>query len=73
MLSNGDLLAIGIEMSLKPGRRQLGSIPDDARYVMRLNWEGQVLWKQKLRAHHDIEVNAQRKTAAAHVSTPNCA
>lgn len=56
LLPNGDLLAIGIEMSLKPGRRRLGSIPDDVRYVMRLNWEGQVLWKQKLRAHHDIEV-----------------
>ncbi len=42
LLPNGDLLVVG----------------DDLRgpFLMRLDWSGEIVWKQDLEAHHDVEV-----------------
>jgi hypothetical protein len=52
MLSNGDLLAIGAE----PGATRLTDIEDDTRYIMRFSWNGDLIWKRHIPAHHDIEL-----------------
>ncbi|UCH95037.1 MAG: aryl-sulfate sulfotransferase, partial [Candidatus Aminicenantes bacterium] len=56
LLPGGDLLVVGIEhFGRKDGRAKRG-IPDSARYAMRLDWSGRLLWKRKFPAHHDIEL-----------------
>lgn len=52
LLPNGDLLAIGIDPPAHPHP----GFADAERYIMRLDWHGNVLWKQQLTAHHDVEV-----------------
>ena len=61
LLPNGDLLVVGAEHSQSPAGRAHQVITDDARYVLRLSWDGRLLWKRKLRAHHDIEVTPHGK------------
>ena len=39
LLNNGDVLAVG---------------KDQRRYAMRMNWDGDVLWRRDVDAHHDI-------------------
>jgi hypothetical protein len=51
LLPNGDLIAIGAE----PSGRADPRIPDATRYVLRLDWNGNLLWKHFLPAHHDVE------------------
>ena len=56
LLAGGDLIVVGAE----PGTAlDFGS--GGARYVARFNWEGQVLWKRVLPAHHDLEVTPDGK------------
>lgn len=43
---------------MPPPGQELAPYPDDARYVLRFNWQGQLLWKRKLWSHHDIEPTA---------------
>ena len=52
LLSNGDFLVVGGERT-DTGPLQ---IRDEARYLLRLSWNGDVVWKKRLRAHHDVEV-----------------
>lgn len=52
LLPNGDLLAIGADWA-ENGVRGLF---DDRRYMIRFNWDGQIIWKQTLTAHHDVEL-----------------
>ena len=61
LLPNGDLLAIGSEPSYEPDGQRFPGIADDSRYVLRMNWEGELLWKQKIHAHHDIELTPDGK------------
>ena len=51
LLANGDLVVIGADPPLRPGP----GIPDDKRYIARYDWNGTLLWKRSLRAHHDVE------------------
>jgi hypothetical protein len=51
LLANGDLLVIGVDELAEPG----GAIPDGSRYLARLDWNGSLLWKHQMTAHHDIE------------------
>ncbi|HIG10544.1 MAG TPA: hypothetical protein EYG30_02925 [Planctomycetes bacterium] len=51
LVDNGDLLVIGQEHS----RPYLGAV-DEHRYLLRLSWNGEELWKVDLNAHHDLEV-----------------
>ncbi|MCP3981675.1 MAG: hypothetical protein GY716_20435 [bacterium] len=52
LLPDGDLLAIGVDAEGVDGLR----VPDGARYVMRMTWEGRVRWKRRITAHHDVEL-----------------
>jgi hypothetical protein len=49
---DGDLLVVGADPSDEPAQR----IPDAARYLMRLDWNGEVLWERRMNAHHDVTV-----------------
>jgi hypothetical protein len=50
LLPDGDVLVIGADGSDEP----VPWIPDEARYAMRLDWTGRVIWKKHLPVHHDI-------------------
>ena len=58
LLPNGDLLVVGADHEMPPPGQELGPYPDDARYVLRFNWQGELLWNRKLWSHHDIEPTA---------------
>ncbi len=64
LLENGDLLAIGAEPSQWADGEAGHRIADDARYLLRLDWDGRLLWKRKLTAHHDVEVRPDGMLAA---------
>jgi len=62
LLANGDLLVVGMEgHGSVGGQRWRRSIVDSSRYVMRLDWEGRLVWKRKLLAHHDVELTPAGK------------
>ena len=52
LLPNGDLLVPGVDWS---GNRDRDEANDDFRYLMRLNWNGDVIWKARIPTHHDAE------------------
>lgn len=52
LLPGGDLLAIGAD----PPARADGAIPDATRYLLRLTFRGEVVWKRRMHAHHDVEL-----------------
>jgi len=52
LLPNGDFLVVGAD----PDNLPEPAVADDSRYVLRFNWGGELLWKRKLTAHHDIEL-----------------
>ncbi len=57
MLPNGDLLVLGMDdLGWHYGKPETKIIPDSSRYVMKFNWFGKKVWKQKLLTHHDIEL-----------------
>ncbi len=51
LLANGDLLVIGQEEH-EVNEQAI----DEQRYILRLSWEGEELWRVDLNAHHDLEV-----------------
>ena len=52
LLANGDLLVVGAGgMEEQEGRTRA-----ERGYVMRLSWDGEVLWQRRMTAHHDIEM-----------------
>ncbi len=52
LLENGDLLVIGQERS----RPYIGAV-DEHRYLLRLTWDGERVWRVDLNAHHDVELS----------------
>jgi hypothetical protein len=59
LLPLGDLMIIGAN---KPKERIKG-IPDETRYLARLNWDGRVVWRRYMTAHHDVELNPNGELA----------
>jgi hypothetical protein len=53
LLPNGDLLVTGKEREEDEDGSTDGSL---RRYLIRFNWDGQVLWEKSLPVHHDVEV-----------------
>lgn len=51
LLPNGDLLAVGAD----PPEGDFRSPADSDRYLLRFNWWGELLWKRRIAAHHDVE------------------
>lgn len=49
LLASGDLLVTGADADP-------GGLDDEKRYLMRLNWQGQVVWRKDITAHHDVDV-----------------
>jgi Arylsulfotransferase (ASST) len=50
LLPSGDILVVGADPDpAVPG------IVDEKRYLLRMNWAGEVVWKKYLFAHHDAE------------------
>ena len=58
LLANGDLIALG----RTPHDKDVHEKARDARYLMRQNWDGEVLWKKTLTSHHDIDVTPDGRT-----------
>lgn len=57
LLPNGDLLVVGMkDHGSRGGRPWRPRIKDSSRYLMRLDWDSRLVWKRKLRAHHDVEL-----------------
>ena len=63
LLPNGDLLVTGSEPSIGADNKPLKHATGKAQYVyvLRFDWYGQLLWKRRIRAHHDIEVTPDGK------------
>jgi len=53
LAGNGDLLVTGMT---KVDHDRFGEEHLDSRYLLRLDWDGNVVWKSPVHAHHDVEV-----------------
>lgn len=53
LLPNGDLLVTGKEREAGKDDSVEGTL---CRYLIRFNWDGEVLWKKSIPTHHDVEV-----------------
>jgi len=51
LLPNGDLIVVGVNAFEPPDE----GIPDAARYIIRLGFNGEVKWKRKMTAHNGVE------------------
>jgi hypothetical protein len=58
LLPNGDLITTGSDLSNATG------IEDESRYAMRLAFDGTVIWKRYLPAHHDITLSPRDELVA---------
>jgi len=54
LLSNGDVLVVGA--SVKKVKGVKNRTPHYYGYVMRMSWDGKVIWKKDNAAHHDAEL-----------------
>ncbi len=52
LLPDGDLLVVGVD-ALESDERQHNL---DQRYLLRLSWQGDVVWKRYFPVHHDVEL-----------------
>ena len=53
----GDLLLAGMDATEKDERRHR----IEARFLMRLAWNGDVVWKRRMPAHHDVELTPRNQ------------
>ncbi len=58
LLPNGDLLLVG-----RTPHEDTPEAAHAARYVMRMSWAGEVLWRKTMPAHHDIELTPDGRIA----------
>lgn len=58
LLPNGDLLVVGKD-PLPEGAEGSGS--GRPRYLIRFDWDGDVLWETGIAAHHDVEVTPRNQ------------
>ena len=56
LLPNGDLLVIGREQKSPGGAAEGDTGWSAGRYVARLGWNGEVIWRTPLGAHHDAQL-----------------
>lgn len=57
LLDNGDILAVGHDP--KAGPRKGPGPADGERYIARLNWDGDYIWKRYNAAHHDAQLTPE--------------
>lgn len=68
LLPNGDLLIPGTNLGNKGSRGGHYN-----RHLLRMSWDGQVIWKKEISAHHDVEVTPRDQIltfSLDHVSQP---
>jgi len=63
LFPNGDLLVIGRALKPEKGNAEGESGWAAGRYVARLGWNGEVLWKRPLGAHHDAQLTPRGEIA----------
>jgi hypothetical protein len=63
LLPNGDLLVIGREQKSPSGDAEGGAAWSAGRYVARLGWNGEVIWRTPLGAHHDAQLTPRDQIA----------
>ena len=56
LLPNGDLLVVGRSERADSSKVEVDRRFDVGRYVARLGWNGEVIWKTALGAHHDAQL-----------------
>ncbi len=54
LLPGGDLLVVGLHARIPERTPATEAETAGARYLMRLSWHGEVLWKRDLPVHHDV-------------------
>lgn len=52
LLPNGDFLVPGSDVAARPPP----AVEPEKLYLLRFNWDGKLLWKRYLTAHHDVEL-----------------
>jgi len=52
LLPDGDLVVVGARLD----ESEVEDPIDSGRYLMRLSWNGDVLWRTELNAHHDVSL-----------------
>jgi hypothetical protein len=60
LLPDGSLLVVGFERNTPP----TGRAKRETRILMKLGWDGQLLWKKRLLFHHDAEVTPAGRVLA---------
>ncbi|MDP6408075.1 MAG: arylsulfotransferase family protein [Planctomycetota bacterium] len=63
LLPGGDLLVVAAEGSAQPEGERVAGIPDGSRTLLRLDWEGNLIWKRRLLVHHDVALAPGGKLA----------
>ncbi len=53
LLANGDLMAIGADAWAENEGFDT-AFADEKRFILRMNWKGDILWKRYINAHHDV-------------------
>ncbi|MBN2448347.1 MAG: aryl-sulfate sulfotransferase [Phycisphaerae bacterium] len=56
LLPNGDLVIVGADRRDDDRNGVVIPIADNKRYIMRQDWDGNIIWKQSFNSHHDIEL-----------------
>lgn len=57
LLPNGDLVAVGARFD----EDKVADPIQSGRYVVRLSWDGKVVWRSEINAHHDISLTPDGK------------
>lgn len=52
LLPDGDLVVVGARLD----QDAVADPIESGRYVMRLSWDGEVVWRSEINAHHDVSV-----------------
>lgn len=57
LLPDGDLVVVGARLD----EDKLADPIESGRYVMRLSWDGKVVWRRDINAHHDVSLTPDGK------------
>ena len=64
LLPQGDLVVVGVDPHQWPDEQEFVRIADESRYLLRLDRRGNLLWKRKITAHHDVELGPRGSLTA---------
>ena len=65
ILPGGDILAIGIEPAAPEKNESEDTEPvPGAGFLVRMNWDGDILWRSDINIHHDVELTPEGNVLA---------